>query len=137
MASGKPDGVEFSDLIEKQFEKDVVTATRLRQDIDWKKSIEELCILYFGDFEQNYRTGLVYLYNKMAAEVRDKKLLGLVLAGLYLKDCHVMFYITKDDKTIDLTVASICFHLIQTCFKDAEDYESLCKASPGFSIYFK
>ena len=101
------------------------------------EQIEQLLLYYFGDINKLQQDGLVKYYHLLKQYVIENKIIGLILYGKDIsKDKIIIPYITNKNKTIHLTIQSICNCLLTEYF-DNDTILDLCKDTPGFDIYYK
>ena len=115
----------------------VLSFTRMERFVEGYGYQRELIKLYnrhlgIPDIHEN---GLVHHLETLRDEVISSKKIGLVLAGLNVKETLINNYYDPDGVHIELTVSSISIHLLQHFFPK-EIVDQLCRGSPNFSIYY-
>jgi hypothetical protein len=100
-----------------------------------KEHITELYKDFFGNTNILQEVGLQIQYEQLKQKVSDKRLMGLVLNGMNLKNIVIDTYQTVHNMEIELSVESISKCLVRNYFTKAEVYD-LCRKQGNFNIYY-
>lgn len=96
---------------------------------------------YFGNLDSLHKKGLVHHYELIKKEIIDNDLIGLILYGANINNTPVdklivNTYKTQDNKTISLTIPSICRYILDD-YIGSKNIDELCRKTPNFDVYYK
>jgi hypothetical protein len=108
---------------------------------DINNDLYNLINKYFGNLELLYENGLVHYYKQIVEEIKEKKLIGLILYGANINNIpqniqNVNTYTTQDNMSINLTITSICKYILED-YIGSDNIDNLCKETPNFDGYYK
>lgn len=106
-----------------------------------QENLKSILLKYFNT-EYAHKNGLEHIYTNLVEHIKTFNLIGLFLWGYYKlddsKDEIILKYKQQNGNIINLTINSICTHLLKTNDRFSnEELISLCKRTPNFEIYYK